>query len=210
MRHSEFNLNTKNARSVGGFSYITSSGAYVGVITAARLYETKNGAEMLNLDFESNEGEKAHLSLCLYKADGTETFNRPILDSLMTVCRVKTMKAIPAKYKDKSGQEQTGYFFTEIQKKPIGLLLQAAPEEFMDERTGTIKTAVRLNLLTPFDATSRQNAAEILDNAEAKTVDSRLKTLKDKPVKKLPVEQAAQQFEQSQANPPAENDDIPF
>lgn len=208
MLHTDFNLNTKNARAVGGSSYITASGAYIGVINTARLYETKNGAGMLSLEFESKDGEKAHISYCLYKSNGEETFARAILDALMTVCRVKTIKATQGKYKDRSGNEQSGYFFTELQKKPLGMLLQAAPEEFLDNQTGTIKTIVRMNLLTPFDATTRQNAAEILDQAEAKAVDSRLKTLKDKALKKLPMEQAAQQLDHDV--PPSDYSDVPF
>lgn len=206
MRNTKFSLNVKNARTVGGASYITTSGAYVGKITAARIYDTPKGATMLALDFESNDGEKAHMQTCIYKDDGTETFARAILDSLMTVFRLRDLEAVQGKYRDRSGKEQTGYFFRELMNKPVGLLIQAAPEEYL--QGGVIRNMVRLNLLTPFDANTRQNAAEILDNAEAKAVDAKLKNLKDKPLKKLPPEKAAEQFEQSPA--PASYDDIPF
>ncbi len=43
MRNTKFSLNVKNARTVGGASYITTSGAYIGKITAARIYDTPKG-----------------------------------------------------------------------------------------------------------------------------------------------------------------------
>lgn len=208
MKYTNFNLNTKNARLVGGSSFISTSGAYIGHIALARLYETKNGAGMVAIDFESNEGEKARTSLCVYKANGEEPFSRAIFDALMTVCRIKTIKATQGKYKDHQGNEQSGFLFNEFHGKTIGMVLQAAPEEYLDGSTGTIKTIVRLNLLTPFDATTRQNAAEILDQTEAKAVDARLKSLKDKPIKKLPLDQAAQQLDRDV--PPADYSDVPF
>lgn len=183
MLHTEMTLNVKAARAVGGASFITTSGAYVGTITAARIYESKSGAEMLDIDFESNEGERAHMSMCIYDKEGKETFSRAILDSLMTVCRVRSLKAEQRRFKDRQGNEQVGYFFVDLMNKPLGLVIQAGPEEY--NVNGEVKTMIRLNLLTPFDARTRQNAAEILDQAEAKAVDAKLKNLKDKPLKKI-------------------------
>lgn len=196
MLHTEMTLNVKAARSVGGASFITTSGAYVGTITAARIYESKSGAEMLDIDFESNEGERAHMSMCIYDKEGKETFSRAILDSLMTVCRVRSLKAEQRRFKDRQGNEQVGYFFVDLMNKPLGLVIQAGPEEY--NVNGEVKTMIRLNLLTPFDARTRQNAAEILDQAEAKAVDAKLKNLKDKPLKKL-VAQSSNGFESAPA-----------
>lgn len=196
MLHTEMTLNVKAARSVGGASFITTSGAYVGTITAARIYESKSGAEMLDIDFESNEGERAHMSMCIYDKEGKETFSRAILDSLMTVCRVRSLKAEQRRFKDRQGNEQVGYFFVDLMNKPLGLVIQAGPEEY--DVKGEIKTMIRLNLLTPFDARTRQNAAEILDQAEAKAVDAKLKNLKDKPLKKLAA-QSSNGFESAPA-----------
>lgn len=196
MLHTEMTLNVKAARSVGGASFITTSGAYVGMITAARLYESQSGSEMLGIDFESNEGERAHIQMCLFNKKGEETFNRAIVDSLMTVCRLRSLKAEQRRFKDRQGNEQLGYFFVDLMNKPIGLLIQAGPEEY-DEK-GEIKTMIRLNLLTPFDPRTRQNAAEILDQAEAKAVDAKLKNLKDKPLKKLAA-QSSNGFESAPA-----------
>lgn len=196
MLHTEMTLNVKAARAVGGSSFITTSGAYVGTITAARIYESKSGAEMLDIDFESNEGERAHMSMCIYDKEGKETFSRAILDSLMTVCRVRSLKAEQRRFKDRQGNEQVGYFFVDLMNKPLGLVIQAGPEEY--NVNGEVKTMIRLNLLTPFDAHSRQNAAEILDQAEAKAVDAKLKNLKDKPLKKIAL-RASNGFESAPA-----------
>lgn len=223
MLHTEMTLDVKAARTVGGTSFITTSGAYTGIITAARIYESKSGAEMLDIDFETLELERAHMSMCIYDKSGKATFSRAILDSLMTVCRVRSLKAEQRRFKDRQGAEQVGYFFVDLMGKPLGMLIQAAPEEY--DINGEIKTMIRLNLLTPFDARTRQNAAEILDQAEAKAVDAKLKNLKDKPLKKL-VAQSSNGFESAPTPrggyttpaqvPPAASagdfspDDIPF
>lgn len=224
MLHTEMTLDVKAARTVGGTSFITTSGAYTGIITAARIYESKSGAEMLDIDFETLELERAHMSMCIYDKSGKATFSRAILDSLMTVCRVRSLKAEQRRFKDRQGAEQVGYFFVDLMGKPLGMLIQAAPEEY--DINGEIKTMIRLNLLTPFDARTRQNAAEILDQAEAKAVDAKLKNLKDKPLKKLAA-QSSNGFESAPAPrggyasapaqvppaPPAGDfspDDIPF
>ena len=196
MLHTEMTLDVKAARTVGGASFITTSGAYTGVITAARIYESKSGAEMLDIDFETLDLERAHMSMCIYDKSGKATFSRAILDSLMTVCRVRSLKAEQRRFKDRQGTEQIGYFFIDLMGKPIGLLIQAAPEEY--DINGEIKTMIRLNLLTPFDPRTRQNAAEILDQAEAKAVDAKLKNLKDKPLKKLAA-QSSNGFESAPA-----------
>lgn len=223
MLHTEMTLDVKAAKTVGGAAFITTSGAYIGSITAARIYESKSGAEMLDIDFETLEGERAHMNMCIYDKSGKETFNKAILDSLMTVFRLRSLKAVQRRFKDRQGTEQIGYFFVDLMGKALGMLIQAAPEEY--EIDGEIKTMMRLNLLTPFDASTRQNAAEILDQAEAKAVDARLKNLKDKPLKKL-VPQSSNGFESAPAprvgssssssmQPPAPADDfspdeIPF
>lgn len=194
--HTEMTLDVRAARAVGGASFITTSGAYVGTITAARIYKSKSGAEMLDIDFESNEGERAHIQMCIYDKEKNPTFQRAIVDSLMTVCRVRSLKAEQRRFKDRQGQEQTGYFFVDLMNKPIGLLIQAGPEEY--DVKGEVKTMIRLNLLTPFDAHSRQNAAEILDQGEARAVDARLKNLKDKPLKKI-APRASNGFESAPA-----------
>lgn len=196
MLHTEMTLDVKAARTVGGTSFITTSGAYTGIITAARIYESKSGAEMLDIDFETLDLERAHMSMCIYDKSGKATFSRAILDSLMTVCRVRSLKAEQRRFKDRQGIEQVGYFFVDLMGKPIGLLIQAAPEEY--DINGEIKTMIRLNLLTPFDPRTRQNAAEILDQAEAKAVDAKLNNLKDKPLKKLAA-QSSNGFESAPA-----------
>lgn len=206
MLKTEFSLDVKSACEVGGASFITTSGAYVGIITSARTYESRNGAQMLDIDFESNENERAHISMCIYDKEGNKTFLRKILDSVMYICKAKNFRAEQRRYKDRQGREQSGYFLVDIMNKPVGLVIQAGPEEY--NVNGEIKTMIRLSLLTPFDPQTRKTANELNKNLDAKAVDAKLKNLKDKPLKKLPQTQTVQQFEQSPAS--ASYDDIPF
>lgn len=211
-----FQLDLKNARSVGSYNYINKSGAYVGVITLARLYETdKNHATMLVLEFQTQNKEQASIQMCLYDKDGKETFQKAILDSLMTVLQIRQMNAVQGRYKAKDGSDQFGFLLKDLMNKPVGLLLQYCPEEYSDKQ-GNIKVANRLNIVTPFNPLTRQNAKEFLDKVDATTVDARLKTLKDKELKKLqPQSPQSQDFDNTSNPPPAStgfgmDEDIPF
>lgn len=229
---SNFKLNTVNAKSVGESGYINKSGAYKGVIKLARIYDSEKGATMLVLDFDAENSEHATITMALTKRNGEETFNRKIVDALMTVLKVREIAVVQSLYADKDGNSKTGYLLTELMNKPVGLLLQNAPEEYRDNKTGEIRVANRMMILTPFDPQTMQNAREILLQQEGKYVLSKLETLKDRDVKKLtpsdysagferpyqpPVQQAPQyqQAPQSyQQQPPQQavynEEDIPF
>jgi len=211
----KFQLNVKNARTVGSNNYIDKSGAYIGVITLARLYESKNHATMLVLDFQTQNKEQANILMCIYDRNGEETFQRLILDSLMVVLQINPinpMNAVQGRYKAKDGSDQIGWLLKDLMNKPVGLLLQNCPEEYLDKQ-GNIKVANRLNIVTPFNPLTRQNAKEILDKLDATAVDARLRTLKDKDLKKLTPQDSG--FDNT-SNPPPQGsgfsmyEDIPF
>ncbi len=179
-----YKLNAKDARNVGNGSYISQSGAYLGTIRQAWVYDTKNGATMLDLTFETTENAIANINMCIFDRTQKPTFQKNILDALMTVFRIKEIQPVQSKIRNRKGEEDTGYIIPEFQRKPIGMLLQLAPEEFIAS-DNSIKIANRINLLTPFDAQSKRNAKEILDNEDAQAVERALKTLKDRPLRKL-------------------------
>ena len=97
-----------------------------------------------------------------------------------------------------------GYRLLAVERKHIGLVLQRVNKKNRDGSDG-----YDMMLLTPFDATTRKVAREILDNAtEAKLLDQRLKNLKDRDAK------PADSSSQPPANHPAvaapADDEIPF
>ena len=176
-----FKLNVANAKAVGDTGYISKSGPYTGVIKLARLYDT-----MLVLEFVSDGAEHATISMPLTKINGEETFNRKIVDALMTVLKVREMNVVQGQYLDqKENVMKPAYLLNDLMNKPIGLLLQNAPEEYEDRQTRAIKVANRMNLLTPFDPQTMQTARELLEKKEAKYVQNKAATLKDKEVKKF-------------------------
>lgn len=181
-----FKLNVANAKAVGDTGYISESGPYTGVIKLARLYDTANGATMLVLEFVTDGSEHATISMPLTKINGEETFNRKIVDSLMTVLKVREMNVTQGQYLDqKENVMKPGYLLTDLMNKPVGLLLRNEPEEYEDRQTRAIKVANRMNLLTPFDPQTMQTAKEILEKRKATYVESKAATLKDKEVKKF-------------------------
>lgn len=212
-----FKLNVANAKAVGDTGYISKSGPYTGVIKLARLYDTNNGATMLVLEFVTNGSEHVTISMPLTKINGEETFNRKIVDALMTVLKVREMSVVQGQYLDqKENVMKPAYLLNDLMNKPVGLLLQNAPEEYEDRTTRTIKVANRMNLLTPFDPQTMQTARELLEKKEAKYVQNKAATLKDKEVKKFaptnysagferppqaPINQGYQQAPQSYQQP---------
>lgn len=210
----EYHLNVADAKSVGGSSWIQKSGAYIGTIKACYASETPTGATMFNLGFTTDSGENGIISMCTYKANKEPTYMKRIVDALLVVVRCRDINAKQGQYLDlRTGKYVVSpYVYDQIQGKKVGLLIQNSPEEYKD-KDGNIKVANRLNLLTPFDAETRQNAKEILERTKAQIVDSRIPNLKDKELKKLAVEtdsyDSNPQIEKKSAET-FDEDDIPF
>lgn len=183
-----FQLDSKKAKEVGNESYINASGAYLGHFQNVRIYQSASQAQMVDFEFVANSGEKGKFSLCTYAKDGKEAFGLNILHAVMTVFRLRSLQAVEGIYK-KNGVEERGFLLKELMNKPVGVLLQLTPEEYpVRDHMGQVvevKISNKLSLLTPFDPNTWQNAAEILNNAEAKAVKTRLETLKDKTLKKF-------------------------
>lgn len=211
----EFKLDTKAAiRADSQTPNIRHSGAYVGKITAARTYETRSGAQMMEIIFLAREG-KANINLCLYKKDGSENFGYDLFMAMLTCLRLKTTKPVKSIIKDRNGDPQEALLLPDFAGREIGFLLQYAPEEYQ-VNDGTIRVADRVNLVTSFEASTRLVAKEILGKAtKAELLEIRKEHVSDKPLKKL--SQSANEFEappvRREVKQPLDNmddDDLPF
>lgn len=211
----EFKLDTKAAiRADSQTPNIRQSGAYVGKISAARTYETRSGAQMLEVIFVSHEG-KANINLCLFKKDGSKNFGYDMFMAMLTCLRLKGSKPVKSTIKDRNGNEQEAYLFPDLAGREIGFLLQYAPEEYQ-ANDGTIRVADRVNLVTSFEPSTGLVAKEILERVtKAELLDIRKEHVSDKPLKKLSV--SDNEFEnppvKKAAKQPLDNmddDDIPF
>lgn len=181
----KYTLNAQDAKGVGASPRITTSGAYVGAFIFAELTESRNGATMLKLHFKDENNQSANLSMCLFDREGKPTFQKPILDALMTVMKLREIAVQDLKVKDREGVERQAKAIPSMMNKPVGLILQNRPEEYPDRMTGEIKVGPRMHIRTPFEVGTNLNAKEILEHkTEAVAVQAILNSLHDAPVKK--------------------------
>lgn len=207
-----YSLNTSDARGVGSSPRITTSGAYIGSFLLAEVKETDSGAVMLNLHFTDEQKRTAQISMCIFDKQGQPTFQKPILDALMTVMKVREIHVTPKEIETRDGGRRTCKAVQELMGKPIGLVLQNRPEEW--EKNGEVRVSDRLHIRTPFEVGTNLNAKEILDRkTEAAAVPAILANLRDAPIKKLKdsntgFENANRAF--AEAATTADSDDFPF
>lgn len=194
-----FTMNRKSAEKVAGFNGIDKSGKYVGTLTQVEVAESKGGATYVELAFkalrwtecgetEEERGEKmAFIRLYVSSRNGDRTFGADIMDALLAVLKLENVEATPATVYNRDGTKRPGYRIGALEDKTVGLLLQRENREYESE--GQIKTTYQMNIVTPFHQVTGQNAKEVLNNFEAKAVESKFKNLKDKEAK--PIAQPA-------------------
>lgn len=207
-----FTRNDERAAAVAGFSGISHTGIYTGFIAQAEIAEGKSGAQYLEIAFKCKQWKEkdangnvsegtgdrvAFIRTYITSKTGERTFGADIIDAMMVCLGVSKMDAVKGVVygrnasRDKSDQHQ-GYRLPDIEKKPIGLLIQREDRLYTDN-TGVVRESFNLNILTPFDPANGKCAREILEKADKATVvESRFATLKDKPVRSnAPVNDAA-------------------
>jgi len=103
--------------------------------------------------------------------------------------------------------EKTKPLYPELAGKPIGLVLQR--EEY-EKQTGEV--GERMIIVGPFESSTNRMAVEILDNAEAHSLDGLLRWLESNPVKKLRGARRAEQPAHADSSDGSNfaDDDIPF
>lgn len=142
---------------------INEIGKYVGKFTQAEDIVAKTGTKGIALNFESDAGQKARISLYTMKSDGTHIMG---FDSLMAVLTCMSLRGIKpqtgiVKFWDndqRKESERHGSVFPELCARPIGLLLET--EEY-EKQDGSV--ANRMVLAGVFQADTEFTASEILD-----------------------------------------------
>lgn len=163
-----YEVDVNNARSNDNVApRITDTGAYIGTFNDAYFTQTRTGAGFIHFEFvEKKEGRSCRLSLCILKKNGEYTFNKPILDALLTVMRVGKLAGNRVEKKTKNGSQYVERFEV-LLGQPVGLLLQKVYDENNE------RFPVSMNLVTPFDPKTGMVAAELLDQKAGKEVTAR-------------------------------------
>ena len=131
MEKFEFNLDPKEARQAWSDEdrpgNITATGAYRGTLTDAFVYESKNGALMLRLEFRSNDNLFASLDTCIRKRNGEKAFGMSKLHALLTVLRERSVvtQTVPNVPVFGQNHKQTVGRLTKLINRPVGLFLRA-------------------------------------------------------------------------------------
>lgn len=200
---------------------INQSGAYVGVIDQADMFDTKNGATMARFRFTvTTTGQVCWMTLCLRTSSGDTPFTFGIFQSLMSILGLTTVTPKQAKIKNPKGEVVMGYRMDELMRKPIGFVLQVEPREYVN-KGGEVKISTDMTIRRVFRASDKKTAKEILKNLEASQVEADLKYIAEHPkeVRKLsgqpassepPAAAYAADATQAAPSPAAEPDDVPF
>ncbi|QDQ25318.1 hypothetical protein FNU76_02530 [Chitinimonas arctica] len=189
-----YNLDTKAAEKADAkSSRIQTTGEYIGAFKyAIAVKSSRTGTEGIELHFEDTDKQEARITLWTAKASGEMLTGNNVLHAIMTCLSLRGIQATRQTielYDHKAGAKMPKDVeaYPELAGKRIGLLLQLAPEEYLDQ-VQEIKVANRIDLYSVFNPDTRMLASEILRRApKAEMLDRMKASLKDKALKKLSV-----------------------
>ena len=191
---SNFSFNPVQAKKFGTSNFIQKSGAYIASFNLVRLYQAQSGAEMMQLSFTTQEQLQGSLNLCLTNKNGEPTFNNDLIQALMGCMRTREAKPVQGNYKDpKTGNTMNGIIVPELMNKPVGLLIQVCPREYLDQNNA-VKIAKDLEIVMPYCADTSQTVSELLDKKPATFLSQAVAHLSDKELRKLPPQQTGSSF----------------
>jgi hypothetical protein len=181
-----YQLDTTEARKADNTGlFIHEIGKYIGKFTQAEdIASQRTGTKGLALSFETNEGQKARLSIYTIKANGEKIMGYQVLMAIMTCLQLRS--ANPAQgtvthWNPDTRQEEKaqGTIYPDLQNKPIGLLLET--EDYAKQTGGT---GTRMVIKSVFQAQTELTASEILDRkTKPEQLARMVATLRHRPIK---------------------------
>lgn len=208
-----YSLDPQSARKGSGSAgSIDETGAYVGKIALAKHIHTDSGASGIQINFESEDGQKANfINVFTHGKDGSVIFGMDTINALMTCLKVRELNPEQREVEEKdfqSGQIQKVKrdVYPDLMEKPVGLILRKEWYVKQSQEDG-----YRFAIFAPFNAQTGQLATEVLDDKPAEGKDKIAATLKDKGAPKSRTASGGSQSQTAGA-PPVDDfdDDIPF
>lgn len=192
-----YELNTTAAmRADDKNNRLDATGEYIGTFLYVIARKARSGTDGVELHFvERATKREAKITLWTHKADGEPLSGFNTLQALMTCFQLRNIRAVPQRVelydaKTKAKQVQEVDVYPDLMNRPIGLLLQRAPEEYRSDQ-GELKVANKLELYAAFQPDTRLVASEILQRTQQPEKLDKMKAgLKDRPLKHLPAGQA--------------------
>ncbi|PHV12076.1 hypothetical protein [Chitinimonas sp. BJB300] len=197
---------------------ISTTGHYIGTFKhAIARTSTNKGTEGVELHFETADKQEAKFTLWTFKGTGEPLSGFNTLQAILTCLQIRGINAAPTRvelYDRNTGGKsmQNVHQYTDLIGKPIGLLLQLAPEEYV--KHGTVAIANKMEIFGVYQANSNLVASEILNKSgKPEKLPKMIAALKDRQLKKLPaqVNVAGNDYESvNSGNFSDFEDDIPF
>lgn len=184
-----FKLDQKAADTSEAELRISETGAYVGTIVQADIYESNGGATFVRFFFRrEDDGATAWVQQCIFKTDGTESFGFGIFHAVMACAGITGVTTQAGKVRIPGGTIVNGHRMRELESKRVGLLLVIDPREYRD-KSGAIKVATDLILKRPFEAATGRTSKEMAAGSEPKRIASDLEYAQanPRPIRRLDV-----------------------
>ena len=207
-----FRYSPEKALQAGAASYIQTSGAYVGKITAAKWIRAKSSqsqAKALELSFESQDGQKANfINIWYSKSDGSPSlYGENHIHAIMGLTQVQQLN---------SAVHGNDFICPELLNKPIGLIVQKV---WFTKDNG--EESYKLDLVLAYGANTGKTLEEAVTGKEALTVAKIVAHLKDRDERKAkpasnsndaPLTPPPPSYQQAVPAAPIDNmkSDIPF
>lgn len=161
---------------------IDESGAYVGKFKRAESIVSANtGTKGIKFEFEAPGGGNTQFSIYTEKEDGTRIFGFNIVQAMMTILGLRSLRAVEGKvmvFDADEGKsiEEDGEVYPDLIGKDIGVVLQKELYTKQDGKDGT-----RMGLSLVFHPTSKLTASEMKDRkAKGEKLERVLRSLKTK------------------------------
>ena len=221
-----FTCDRERAASVAGFTGINRTGKYVGDITQCEIADSPSGATYIEIAFKAKSWEAknedgtvdkgngeamAFIRTYITSRSGVRTFGHDIVDALMAVLKIDTMTTqamtvYGRNWRNDHNDKRQGKRIPALEKQRVGLLLQRENRVYTDNQ-GNLKESFNLNIITPYDPDTMQNANEIIHGSDAVAVEQKFKYLHDKAAKETPPQSG---YQPSAVDTAAALDDDPF
>lgn len=147
----------------GGSARIDELGKYKGTITLAKVYEVKSKAVFVQINFETDTGQTARLSMCTQSKEGKPTFGAKQLQAIMACVKVKNLTAVERQIEDydfEQGKMATvnRHVYPELTGRKIGFILYRH-----DQVSREGKDFFTMEIAAPFQYDTELTASEIMD-----------------------------------------------
>jgi len=179
-----YTLDPKAAKAgSGGSGRIDTTAKYKGKIKFCSCWQSDNGASMVKIKFESDDGQTSDIQICTHSGNAKgnkETYGFKQFQAVMACLKLRNLTPMEATVEDYDRDQQqmaqvSRTVFKEMTGAKIGLALYRH-----DQTSNQGNDFFSMDIAAPFNYDSEQVAQEILDNQPATKLSKIVMSMKDK------------------------------